>query len=158
MDLVQSEERSCEKEGGLRKVSSLSSLPSFVGAPKINAELLQHSHLQPKHPPKPLQPFSTPNNLQRTLETQRKARSCTDHEINILLIRMPLKLQRQLIQIVHPDLRLVDSRSHSMVTVRCCSNLEGSLWELKVLDELDMTERPFRLRSLLALLVLGSLG
>lgn len=44
-----------------------------------------------------------------------------------------------------------------MVTVRCCPDLEGGLGELKVLDELNVTQSALRLCTLLALLVLGSL-
>lgn len=64
-------------------------------------------------------------------------RSETHQEVDVLLICMPLKLDRELIEVVNPDLRLVHSRRHGVVTVRRRLDLERRLGELPLLDQLQ---------------------
>ena len=145
MDLVQSEERSFERrerereggrEGGLRKGQLRA---SFVLSSDQLPQLFSSTPTAPTTLSRPSVAPLNHQNLSRALIKEQRNERSTHHEIHILLIRMPLKLQRQLIQIVHPDLRLVHSSSHSVMTVRCGSNLERSLGELEMLDELNMT-------------------
>ena len=61
----------------------------------------------------------------------------TYNEIYILRIRVPLELERELIQIPHPQLRLVRSCRQCVSPIPRCRDLIARLWELETLDELD---------------------
>ena len=67
---------------------------------------------------------------------QHMGRRLTHKKVDILCVRMPFELQRELIQIPDPDLRFVRSSRDDMVSVPGRFYAVASLGEFEVLDEL----------------------
>lgn len=65
-----------------------------------------------------------------------RSRANTHHEINVLAVRMPLKLQAQLIELPYPNVRLICTSCNETAAISRALDLVGSLGKLIVLYQL----------------------
>ena len=66
-----------------------------------------------------------------------ETRRLTHNKVDVLGVRMPLKLERELVQVPYADLRFVCSRRDGMVPVSGGLDFVAGFGEVEVLDEFN---------------------
>ena len=67
----------------------------------------------------------------------KRVRPLTHNEVDVLRVRMPLKLQRELVEVITAYLGFVHSRSKRMVPVPGRLDPNAGFRELELLNEVD---------------------